>query len=49
MYDVARTPALFTDREKGNRLIPAEGAIAAMDVKHMLTRRALHRGCGIIG
>lgn len=34
MYDVARTPVLFTDREKGNRLIPAEGVIAAMDVKH---------------
>lgn len=37
MYDKARTPILFSDREQGNRLVPAEGVLAAMDVKHSVS------------
>jgi hypothetical protein len=36
LYDAARTPILYTDRENEQRLIPVEGVIAAVEVKTKL-------------
>lgn len=33
LYDVARTPVLFTSDQGGHRLIPSEGALAVIEVK----------------
>lgn len=33
LYDTSRTPILFSDEAKGNRLIPIEGVIAAVEVR----------------
>lgn len=36
LYDQLRTPVLFSDKEAGVRVIPAEGVIAAIEVKTSL-------------
>lgn len=43
LYDKARTPVLFTDKEQENRLFPAEGVIAAVEVKSSLTTEDLRK------
>lgn len=43
MYDKARTPVFYADRENGVRLIPAEGVLAAMEVKHRVTTDDLRK------
>lgn len=43
LYDKARTPVLFADQEQGNRLFPAEGVIAAVEVKSSVTATDLRR------
>lgn len=41
LYDANRTPVFFSDSESGTRLIPAEGVIAAIEVKTRLENRHL--------
>lgn len=43
LYDKARTPILFSDKENGNRLFPAEGVIAAIEVKSSVTSADLSK------
>lgn len=33
LYDAQKTPILFSDKEEGNRVVPVEGVIAAIEVK----------------
>ncbi|SMX99680.1 DUF6602 domain-containing protein [Brevibacterium linens] len=37
LYDAAKTPVLFSDEAGGNRVIPVEGVIAAVEVKTALS------------
>lgn len=37
LYDATKTPILFSDEAEGNRIVPVEGVIAAVEVKTVLS------------